>query len=209
MAIKPRALVGFGEMKDNEILVAANTILAAMGENPNFPNPTPSLEEVGNLADDYANKLAIASKRGSPEDNALKKESKADLAEILQQLGHYVNSVAKGHLSKVLSSGFPTNSPEAPPQPPNVVDGLKLEDGRQSGQIRLSFNKLSNIRLYEYQYRRADVPDEPWSERFITTSTRGNVIAPLLPGVHYETRVRALNTHGIGDWSQVVRIMAR
>lgn len=209
MAIKPRALVGFGEMKDNEILVAANTILAAMTDNPNFPNPIPSLEEVQNQTDDYSNKLAAASKRGSPEDNALKKEGKEDLAEILQQLGHYVNSVAKGHLSKVLSSGFPTNSPDAPPQPPNVVDGLKLEDGRQSGQVRLSFNKQRNIRIYEYQYRRIDVPEEDWSERFTTTSSRGNVIAPVMPGVHYEARVRAINTYGIGDWSQIVRTMAR
>ncbi|TYR36926.1 fibronectin type III domain-containing protein [Sphingobacterium phlebotomi] len=209
MAIKPRALVGFGEMKDNEILVAANTILAAMGENPNFPTPIPSLEEVGTLTDDYANKLAAASKRGSPEDNALKKESKEALAEILQQLGHYVNSIAKGHFSRVLSSGFPTQGSKVLPQAPGVVDGLKLEDGRQSGQVQLGFNTQPNIRLYEYQYRKADVPDEPWSERFITTSSRGNVIAPLLPGVYYEARVRAINTHGIGDWSQIVRTMAR
>lgn len=209
MAIKSKALVGFPGMKDDELMVAANTIVAAMTDNSNFPEPSPDLDVISNLRDDYSDKLAASRKRGAPEDFALKDESKDELAERLQQLGHYVNSVARGRLSIVLSSGFPTNSPDAPPQAPTPVENVRVSDGRQSGQVKLDFAKQKNVRVYEYQYRMADLPNEPWSERYTTTSSRGNIIAPLDPARYYEVHVRAINTHGIGDWSQIVRILAR
>lgn len=209
MASKTRALVGFPGMKDGELMVAANTIVAAMTDNSNFPDPSPDLDMIGNLRDDYADKLAASRKRGAPEDFAIKDESKDALAAELQQLGHYVNSVARGRLAIVLSSGFPTNSPDAASLPPISVGNVRANDGRQSGQVKLDFEKQANVRVYEYQYRQADRPDEPWSERYTTTSSRGNIIAPLDPATYYEIRVRAVNTHGVGDWSQVVRFLVR
>ena len=209
MATKPRVLVGFPSMKDGELMIAASTIVAAMTDNVNFPNPSPDLSTITDLRDDYADRLAASSKRGAPEDFALKDESKAVLAEALQQLGHYINSVAKGQLSILLSSGFPTNGPDTPPQAPVMVGNVRLSDGRQSGQARLDFGKVRGVRIYEYQYRKADIPDEPWSERLPTTSSRDNIIAPLIPATYYEVRVRAVNTHGIGDWSQSARILVR
>src|SRR5690606_25320108 len=58
MAKKARALIGFPGMKDDELMVAAHTIIGAMTGNPHFPAPSPSLEEVQDLLEDYATKLA-------------------------------------------------------------------------------------------------------------------------------------------------------
>lgn len=204
-----RALIGFSVMKDDELMVAATTIVAAMTDNVLFENPSPELEKVQIDMDDFSVKLAQARKRGSPEDTALKDESKAVLAVTLKRLGYYVNSVANGHLPTVLSSGFPTNAPTMRHEVPLPVEGLKLTDGRQSGQVRLDFQSQKNVLLYEYCYRKIEVPEQEWSDRFTTTSSRGNIIAPLEEAQRYEAKARAVNTKGAGDWSQVVSILVR
>jgi len=209
MAKKARALIGFPGMKDDELMVAAHTIIGAMTGNPHFPAPSPSLEEVQDLLEDYATKLATAGNRGSMEDTALKNESKEDLARVLRKLGYYVNTVAEGHLSILLSSGFPTNKPFAPSLAPLPVEQVRLRDGRLSGQLRLDFAKQRNVRLYEYRYRELAEEEMPWSDRFTTTSSRGNIIEPLKVARKYEVQVRAVNSQGAGGWSDTVAILVR
>lgn len=133
MATKARALVGFSDMKDDELVVAANTIIGAMTDNEHYPAPTPTLQEVQDLLDDFTAKLAASRRRGSPQDTAVKDEAKPVLAAALQRLGYNVNSVAQGRLSVLLSSGFPTSATVSgqtfvPPQ----VEGVRAGDGRQS-----------------------------------------------------------------------------
>lgn len=209
MAKKTKALIGFGEMSDDQLLTIATTILAAMTGNAYFPNPTPDLADIQLLLDDYSVKLAAARKRGSPEDTALKDDSADLLIAGLQKLAYHVNSVAEGKLAIVLSSGFLTNAQDTPTQTPNIVLNIQLSDTNQSGQMRLDFDSQKRVRLYEYCFRKVSTPEEPWSERFITTSSRNNVIAPLEVGQYYEVRVRAVNGKGAGDWSNTARLLVR
>ncbi|WP_390881650.1 fibronectin type III domain-containing protein [Sphingobacterium pedocola] len=120
-----------------------------------------------------------------------------------------MNGIADGHLSTLLSSGFPTNAPAVASTVPFVVDNVKATDGRQSGQMRVDFNAQSKVRMYEYSYRKVQVPEAPWSDRLTTSSSRNNIIAPLEPGQYYEVRVRAVNTKGAGDWSQTATLLVR
>lgn len=209
MAFKAKALYGFSKMKDDELMVIANTIVGAMTNNSNFTNPTPDLADLQLVLDDFASKLVAARKRGSPEDTAIKDEARIPLTDVLRQLANYVNGVARGQLSTVLSSGFPTNAPATISQVPLAVEGVKLRDGRQSGQARLDFASQAKVLLYEYTYRKVAVPEEEWSDRLTTTSSQINIIAPLEVGVIYEVRVRAVNSKGAGDWSQTARLMVR
>ncbi|WP_282638716.1 fibronectin type III domain-containing protein [Sphingobacterium thalpophilum] len=209
MATKMKALIGFGKMKDDELVISCNTIIGAMTGNAKYPAPTPELTDIQILLDDFTAKLAVARKRGSPEDTALKDESRSPLIVAMQQLGYYVNSVDQGHLSTLLSSGFPTNSTSFGNQVPLKVDNVRLSDGRQSGQVRLDFAPQKIATIYEYRYRiRTDSPTE-WGDRFTTTSSRGNIIAPLEVGKFYEVQVRAINTQGVGDWSNAASILVR
>lgn len=204
-----KALINFSRMKDDELVVLTNTIITAMANNVNFTAPVPSLTDVQVLLDDFSTKLMASRKRGSPEDTALKNESRIPLCAELQKLGYYVNSIAQGQLSTLLSSGFPTNGPQISSLVPLRVEHVVLRDGRQSGQVRLDFAKQKNIRIYEYSYRRLGAPDQDWSDRLTTTSSQGNIIAPLVVGAEYEVQVRAVNTQGSGDWSVSGRILVR
>ena len=208
MATKFKVLVSFTRMKDDELVVSATTIIGAMTGNEHFAEPTPTLESVQALLDDFSAKLAVSRRRGSPEETALKDESRLPLEAALRQLGYYVNGVAEGQLSTLLSSGFPTNSGTSNPVlVPLKVEAVKLSDGRQSGQVRLDFQSQPNVRMYEYQYRSED--DEQWSDRYTTSSSRGNIIAPLAVAKVHEVRVRAINTRGVGDWSNAATILVR
>ncbi len=209
MAKRTKALINFTRLKEDGLVTAANTIIGAMTDNPNYATPVPALADIQALLDDFSNKLAIARKRGSPEDTALKDESKIPLMEGLRHLAYYVNSVAKGHLSTLLSSGFPVTSPDGPKLLPIAVEHVRLTDGQQSGQVRLDFANQHGIRLYEYQYRKVASPELEWSDRFTTTSSRGNILAPLEVAERYEVRVRAINTLGAGEWSQPVSMLVR
>lgn len=204
-----RALIGFGKMKDDELMMVVTTIIGAMTGNTNFETPRPPLEDVQDLLDDFSAKLAAARKRGSPEDTALKDESRLPLIAALQKLGYYVNGEAEGQLSVLLSSGFPTNSLAVGNLVPLRIEAPRLSDGRQAGQMRLDFSKQNKVLFYEYRYRKQAQPESDWSDRFVTTSSRGNIIAPLEEGVRYEVQVRAVNSQGAGDWSQVAMWLVR
>lgn len=87
------------------------------------------------------------------------------------------------------------------------MEHVRLQDGRQSGQVRLDFARRKGTVMYEYEYRTRG--EENWSPHFSTTSSRGNVIAPLPVAQFCEVRVRGINSKGAGDWSDIATILVR
>lgn len=210
MALKQQALSGFKKMRDDRVATVATTIIWAMRKNINFPDPNPPLEELQTALDDYTTKLSVANKRGNPEETALKNESKAALALVLKRLSVYVNTMAGDTLSVLLSSGFPVSDYPTAGQPPFTVEGIKLLDGRQSGQIQLVFTRQKGVLLYEYQYaaEKDEADGYVWGTSYRTTSTRDNTII-VTPFIRYYARVRAVNGHGESEWSEAVSHVGR
>jgi len=206
-----RALTGFTRMKDDELVVQTTTIIQAMTGNEYFETPLPALTDVDAALEDFQTKLADARKKGSPFETSLKNYSKEALVEVLKSLAFYVNSIAKGLLHVLLSSGFPVSAVPVGGKVPLTPQLLKLRDGRQSGQIRLDFNKVEEARLYEYRYtsEKNIEGDFVWGDTFITSSSVSNIIAPVEPGKTYYVQVRAINGLGVGDWSDPVSLIAR
>lgn len=211
MNIKRQARGGFTNTRDEDLLVQAETVYAAMDGNPNFPSPDPDLADIRAALDDYSQKLAAARKRGGPEQTALKDKSRSVLQELLKRLAFYVSNTAAGDLSVLLSSGFRPTAYPSGGIPPEVITGLRLRDGRQSGHLVLSFAPDRQALFYEYRFgTRSDEEVEPqWGENLLTTSSRNNVVAPVKAGVRYYVQVRAVNAHGVSDWSEPVSLLAR
>lgn len=211
MNIKQQALGGFRRVSDETLLVRAKTVLQAMTDNPSFEDPDPTLEDVGVVVDDFDEKLAMANRRGSPMDTAIKNESRTALEAVLKRLAFYVTYTADGNLSQLLSSGFDISSLPQRDDVPDVVTSIRLSDGRQQGQMRLDFDKNNSAKIYEYQVCQVDahgLPDE-WSESYITTSSKQNIIAPLVPYQRYGVKVQAVNGYGRSDWSEMVTHVVR
>jgi hypothetical protein len=212
MNIKKFALGGFTQTTDNSLLSKGNTVLQAMNNNAHFPEPNPALEVVEALFQDFQAKLAVAQKKGGPEDTAIKNESRRTLVHALKQLAFYVSSLSEGNLEMLLSSGFDLSGYPQSTVPPSLVTGVTLKDGRQSGQIRLDFDKQTQALLYEYRYaQEAATPEQMiWTDPpLMTTSSRNNILAPLVPLTRYYVQVRAVNGLGKSEWSEPVSYIGR
>lgn len=203
---------GFRRLTDENLLVLSETVLGALAENHYFPEPNPPLSEIQPAIEEYTEKLAIARRRGSPQDTAEKNESRLIVEKHLRELAFYVNTIARGNLAVMLSSGFEISRYRRSVLPPEKIKNIRMTDGANSGQIRLSFDAQPRVRLYEYRYT-ADKDlngKEVWNNKVIRTSTsRNNLIDSLMPGRYYYVSVRAINSRGIGDWSEIATWMAR
>lgn len=206
-----RAIGNFRSYRDAALLAVAITILEALNGNATYAAMVPSMVTVTSAKDDYQVKLAKANQKGSPLDKSLKNESKLALADLLQQLAFFVNTVAMGNLPKLLSSGFPLTQPRIEGLLPGIPERLRLGDGRLSGEMRWDVDTLGTRVSYEYCV--ASEKDETgewlWGDRLPSTSSRGNLIRGLTPGVTYAVRVRGLNTQGVGDWCNPATLIVR
>ena len=211
MKRNPKALSGFKKLNDERFSSLASTVYNAMQSNIHFTTPVPDLTDVKLAIDHFEDKLALSNRKGSPYDTALKNEVRGELELILAELVFYVNKVAEGNLPMLLSSGFTVSSYPRTYYVPPIVQNVRLRDGRQSGQVLLKFEMQENIRLYEYCYSSEKDADYEhiWSEIYKTSSSTGNLISGANPGSFYFARVRAINTKGIGEWSEPVSMMAR
>lgn len=208
---KRNARSGFKHLRDQEVLDLSATVLGAMDGNPNFTTPVPDIADVQDAHDDYAQKLHVA-KRGSQLQVSLKNDAREVLIGLLKRLAFYVNTVADGSLTVVLSSGFRPMGLPTSAQVPNKPERVRLKSWLQSGQVQLIFDPSDGAWLYEYQYTSStDAAGLPvWPDELLTT-TRGNLnmLAPLTPGVCYFVRVRARNGLGYSDWTTPEHIFAQ
>lgn len=202
--------IGFGSYKDSELSVIAGTVCGALNENEYFENPPLDLAILQEALDDYRIKLERAL-RGGPYDAAEKNYSRDILSGYLQTLANYVNDTGKGVLRILLSSGFPLKADRTPLQSPTTPERARLIDGAQSRQLCLVFDPVKGAWEYEYCY--SEEKDENggfmWSELVRTSSSRNNIIAPVIPGQMYYAKVRARNRRGISDWAEPVQLIAR
>lgn len=207
-----RALAGFGHHKDSKLLVEADIILNAMNGNPRFSDPMPSLAEVENAYNKYVEHLARANWTRGRVDRELKRESKAKLSQLLGELAAYVNYVAKGELPILYSSGFPVFTGRKKGTVPEASTGGRLSDGRVSDELYFDFNSLGRDMTYEYTYAiwlsdeevSSESPKLQWTQSFFTTRSRKNLIKGVPSRSTVFAKVRAINRHGVGDWSAVV-----
>lgn len=211
MSKNQRALSGFKRMKDDEILTQAKIINRALSENEYYEEPSPELVNLTSTTEDYETKLADARKKGSPFETALKNQAREKLETVLFDLAFYVNKTADGDLPILLSSGFPVSSVPRTLFSPDVVKGVELSDGRQPGQLRLDFQNQESTLVYEYRFtKEKDASGVLLWDGIIykTSSSRSNII-PVEEGFRYFVQVRAINTKGIGVWSEAISLMAR
>jgi hypothetical protein len=208
---KQFALGGFNRVNGDALLVRAMTVLQAMDNNAAFPDPVPALADVTPLMEDFSDKLKLARRKGSPLDTAVKNLSRKALAAALKELAFYVSAKADGALHALLSSGFELSSYPRGGEVPEIIAGVKLQDGKQSGQMRLDFIKQPSALLYEYRY--AHEQDEAglwnWAAVLRTSTSRNNILAPLVLYKRYYVEVRAINGFGASAWSEAVSHVVR
>src|SRR5690606_13060306 len=120
-------------------------------------------------------------------------------------LASYVNFTAVGDANKLVSSGFMLIPPPEAHKVPQVPLWVRVLRGPQRGQLLMHIAKVKHVWQYEYQIGTRLEEDGPivWEDEiFTTTDSRSNVIAGLQRVKEYWVRVRGMNGHGVGDWSE-------
>lgn len=211
---KDKVISNYVEWTDFELSTLAGRVVVAMNDEAtqeHFPTPDPDLETLENLASDFIAKHEVASQRGSALQISQKNESRLALLAGLRKLAHYVNGVADGRTSLLLSTGLVLASAAKPLTTPRIPERIRLRDSLLKGQMRLDFLAVKEAWEYEINVGESSLGDPAvqWTHTFATTSSRGNILTDLSLGVIYHVRVRARNGRGIGDWSEPISLMAR
>lgn len=208
---KERVYIAYHKWDDYSLSSLAGKTLAAMKDNTLFPDPKPEMADYEVLVNDYRTKHEIAATRGSQLEKKARDNARERVLEAMRQLAFYVNVVADGDGEILASSGFMLVPPPKAGSHPVVMVGMRLEDGRTSGEVKFSFTPQKNISEYEYCYATVlDAENQPqWGEASSTSTSRSNYIGGLTPGEKVYFRVRARNNKGIGDWSESIYLIVR
>lgn len=201
----PRVYTNYKDESDATLAALAGKTLTDMTGNANFPDPIPTIEDYGTAVNDYRTKYEAAVKTGGKFATTAKDGAKGVLLQAMKRLATYVNFTAVGDANKLVSSGFTLVPPPEAHKAPEVPLWVRVRRGAQRGQLLMNIAKLKHVWQYEYQVGTRLDENAPivWEDEiYTTTDSRSNVITGLQRLTEYWVRVRGMNGHGVGDWSE-------
>jgi len=186
-------------LAQTKLLQKAQMILQCMTGNANFPTPAPDLETISSAIADFSEALANPASKAN---TALKKQLRATLIALLNQLALYVQMNGNNDETILLSSGYSLRKTK---QPVGVLP--KASNFRalplHNCMIKLSNKKIDGADSYSYEYTATPVIDTSiWT---IINSTKANtVIENLTSGSCYAFRVAGIGANPTVIYSDVV-----
>lgn len=181
--------INFIKFTDADLLTKADHIRESMADNPNFPDPLPSLANVSTAIDFYRTALIAAGDLGR-ENVALKNERRKTLELLLQQLGMYAMTIANGNVAILTGSGF-TLTKEPEPRYITNPGNVTLTNGVTTGEMEARVTKVKGATHFLHQ-----IATELPTEQTVWTSTPSSrckfVYTDLTPGRQYWVRIAAV-----------------
>ena len=119
----------------------------------------------------------------------------------MQEVG-YVDLIANGNASIILSAGLPVRAPRTPASVPGPVMNLSMTGGDNAGELDLQWDPTAGAARYEGQL----CATSDFAAGIITlpsVSKSKTAALGLTSGAKMWARVRALNAAGPGAWSDV------
>ena len=174
-------------------------ILYALKDNPNYPDPTPSLAVVDGARTAFSLAITAASNGGKLLTLA-KNTKRAELVSLVRQLAAYITLACNGDLIVLMGSGFPIHKPSrhtighlSAPQQPN------LRRGPQSGDLTATVKPIYGAKIYNWVIALTSSPDLV-IQTVQSTGSRA-ILRGLIPGEKYCVKANAVGAAGPSDWS--------
>ena len=202
-----------------ELIQQARHIVTCMTGNADFTTPNPPLLTITNAA----NALEAAYQQSQDGSHAKKAEMKLEafvLKHFLALLETYVTNTSNGDEQTILGSGMEVNKiPEHTGVTPAPAD-VNLSNGINEGEVTVKFGKVAHAASYDIDYYESvpvqnlgqqgqtiaginlgmNLADIAWQHTNGSTKAKFTITG-LTPGNRILVRVAALNTEGIGTWS--------
>ncbi len=202
----------FSRITVPELIDLAAHLQAGLTENPHFPQPEPpvtqleeALGKLGALQEEYrAARLKL-------NDIKTKRDHLADaLIAVVLRGAAYVQETSDGDVKKILSANLHVESEVHlwPYRGLGQVHELHASAGDSEGEVDLSWDPVRGADGYEVEST-VDLGGEgEWIQCAATTASR-TTIGQLEGSIRYWFKVRAINGHGHGKWSDAVTKYAR
>lgn len=197
---------GFNELSDAYLIVRATFIKSSLTGNASFPQPVPSLTDLGASIDAFSNAVQAA-EGGSRQDIAVKNSLRETLVNQLHLLGNYVLFTAAGDEVVATSSGYNISKQPTPQPPITSPDGVALANGINRGELELSCKKVAGARSYVHELTPWPVTaDSQWQS--VPSTSIKNLFTGLDSGKEYAGRVTAIGVKQQVVYSDVVSKIA-
>lgn len=185
-----KLIKNYSRLSEAKLDYKAQSIVHELTGNPSFPETDPSLADFTAVKDAYIIARENAANRGKTE-IAIKNQNKQLLLEKMSLLATNLESLAKGDRAKLTSTGFDLVK-NAEPKPP--ITGplvLRLTDGLNPGELKLSVNAISGAVSYNYEFTPDPLTTD--SQWIIKSSTaKQHVFNGLPSGTKIYARVAAI-----------------
>lgn len=188
-----KILNNFDKLSDSALSTNTGGIITSMKGNPYFLDPTPSLDEVTTAKKAFDDSL-LAAKSGDRTKIAFKNEKRAQLIDLVHRLARYVEMIANGNRTILLSSGYDISNERNSTSEMGEVENVKLADGNASGEMYVCCESVQGARSYVFEYTLDPLLDSNvWTSQ---TSTKSEfTITGLIPGKKYWVRVVAIGSY--------------
>lgn len=184
-----------------EKLTLARQIVQALTANEHFPSPIPSLETVGSAIGELekANADVKLARQTLSTKYSILDDRSSELDAVLNQLGAYVESTAKGDEIKIKLAGMSVKASKSPTGIPSAPEGL-LAVAANEKEIELSWESVKHAKSYVVQLTSDLSKDDNWSIAIISTKSKAT-IKNLESGKKYWFKVAAIASAGQSAWS--------
>lgn len=195
---------GFKQMADPKLYTPGSQIQSAMTNNPNFPDPKPTLVQLQAGLDGFADALQKC-KTGDRVEIAIKRQKKQQLIDLLHLLGDYVIFQSNGDSAVAASSGFRVAKSPSPRPPLQKPGYYTVENGVNPGELLSKGARVPNAVSYNHQYATDEnMALNSWTS--VPSSKSTCVIPGLQSGVFYNCRIEVLGVKGQVVYSDIQRI---
>jgi hypothetical protein len=179
-------------------------IAGSLKDNASFANVSPSAAAFQAAADKLAADNAAA-KGGGPAATAARDAKRAEVELMLNTLVVNVQATvntagvdAAGAIAMILSTGLSIKKARVVNKPP-----LAARHGKVSGDVRLIARAVAKSAVYFWSY---SMDQNSWTN-VPETMKSGTTISGLTPGQVYYFRFQARTRKGLGDYSDVVKLV--
>ena len=202
---KIKAIDGFSNVSDGDLVSRATNIQTEMTGNTNFPTPPVDLATLKAAIEALAALIAQALD-GSRKVIAQKHKQREAVIHMLQLLGRYVSLTSNGDMAIFQTSGFQPASTTRATSVPLSETIRKIAHGDKSGQVKLWVRAIRVASSYEVRFAPSLSGATPtaWTSLGVSTVKTPAIVTGLTPATTYVFQARALVKNTFTDWSDSV-----
>jgi antitoxin (DNA-binding transcriptional repressor) of toxin-antitoxin stability system len=193
-------LVSFVKLSVNGKIAFYRNVIAKMTGNSRYPSPDVTLANAATVVNTLET-AEIAAKDGSHTAVSAMHDAEKKADDIFYKLADYVNRIANGDETAILSSGFePSAQPAASQKAP-----LTATNGTHTGGVKLTAKAVEKAGSYSWQMAKDSLPatEDGWTIIGQTTAAFFEKEG-LTPGGKYFFRVEAITPTGITNYTDPV-----